>query len=154
MEGLKVTIRRASADDQSMLFLLAEECLYPLAQRAGHPERFDSRGFLEMLEHAEVYIAESESREMAGYVAFDEEAGEVELRCFCVNPAHEAKMVANRLMYWVEGLAVHRGRARLTAFVPIGDDTSMRLYRRHDFTARPADDRPDLIALEKRLPEL
>jgi len=153
MESVKVTIRRGTADDQSMLFLLAEENLHPLAQRAGHPERYDSAEFLELLERAEVYVAETEEHAVAGYVAFDEEAGDVELRCFCVNPAFEAKMVANRLLDWVEGLALSRGRDRLTALVPAGDETSLHLYRRHDFTARPADDQRETIALEKRLPE-
>ena len=153
MESLKVTIRQATADDHSMLFLLAEENLHPLAMRAGHPERFDSAGFLALLESAEMFVAEAESREIAGYLAFDEVAGDVALRCVCVNPAHEAQMVANRLMDWVEGLALSRGRGRLTALVPTGDETSLHLYHRHDFTARPADDRPGMIALEKRLPE-
>ena len=153
MESLRVTIRQATADDHSVLFLLAEENLHPLAVRAGHPERFDPAGFLALLESAEVFVAEAESREIAGYVAFDEIAGAVAFRCFCVNPAHEAKMVANRLMDWVEGLALSRGCARLTALVPAGDETSLHLYRRHDFTARAAGERPEMIALEKRLPE-
>lgn len=150
---LEVTIRRATAGDNGMMFLLAEECLHPLAQRAGHPERYDGRQLLELFERAEVYVAEDEAHEIAGYVAFDEEAGEVELRCFCVNPAFEARMVANRLLDWVEGLAISRGRERLTAIVPAGDETSLHLYRRHDFTPRPADEKGDTIVLEKRLPE-
>jgi ribosomal protein S18 acetylase RimI-like enzyme len=153
MESLNVTIRRATADDNGMMFLLAEECLHPLAQRAGHPERYDGSQLLELFERAEVYVAETEAHLVAGYVAFDEEAGDVELRCFCVNPAYEAQKVANRLLDWVEGLALSRGRDRLTAFVPAGDETSLHLYRRHDFTARPVEGRPETIALEKRLPE-
>jgi ribosomal protein S18 acetylase RimI-like enzyme len=153
MELLKVTIREATADDRSILFLLGEECLRPLAERAGHPERYDRDRLLAMLERAEVYVAESEAREVAGWVAFDEEAGEVEVRCFCVNPAFEAQRVANHLLDWVEGLAISRGRERLTAFVPAGDETSLHLYRRHDFVARTDAERPDRVALEKRLPE-
>jgi ribosomal protein S18 acetylase RimI-like enzyme len=153
MESLKVTIRRATPDDRSMLYLLAEENLCPLALRAGHPERFDGAAFLELLARAEVYLAETESKAIAGYVAFDEEAAEVELRCFCVSPAHEAKMVANRLMDWVEGLAISRSRRRLTAVVPADDEASLHLYHRHDFTSRAADGQPGMIALEKRLPE-
>ena len=153
MERLSVTVRQATADDHSMLLLLAEENLHPLAVRAGHPERFDDAGFLTMLERAEAYVAETEAREIAGYIAFNEEAGDVVLRCICVNPAHEAQMVANRLLDWVEGLAISRGRDRLTAVVPVGDEASLRLYHRHDFTSRKADDQTEMLALEKRLPE-
>ena len=154
MEILKVTIREATADDRSMLFLLGEECLRP-ARRARRSSRAlrPRPACSTLLERAEVYVAESEAREIAGYVAFDEEAGEVEVRCFCVNPAFEAQRVANQLLDWVEGLAISRGRERLTAFVPAGDETSLHLYRRHDFVARTDAERPDRIALEKRLPE-
>jgi ribosomal protein S18 acetylase RimI-like enzyme len=153
MERLDVTVRQATADDHSMLFLLAEENLHPLAERAGHPERFDGAGFLAMLAHAEVYVAENPVHEIAGYVAFDDEGDDVAVRCVCVSPAHEAQAVANRLVDWVEGLAFNRGRQRLTAFVPADDETSLRLYRRHDFTTWPAEDRPEMVVLEKRLPE-
>jgi len=153
MESLKVTIRRATADDQSMLYLLAEESLCPLALRAGHPERFDGAALVELLERAEVYLAKTETDVIAGYVAFDEVADDVILRCFCVSPAHEARMVANRLMDWVEGLAINRGRRRLTAEVPSSDESSLHLYHRHDFTSRAAEGQTDMIALEKRLPE-
>jgi len=153
MERLNVTVRQAEADDHSMLFLLAEENLYPLAVRAGHPERFDEAGFLTMLERAETYVAETEAREIAGYIALNEESGDVVVRCICVSPAHEARMVANRLLDWVEGLAISRGRTRLIAVVPAGDEASLHLYHRHDFTSRRADDQTETIALEKRLPE-
>jgi ribosomal protein S18 acetylase RimI-like enzyme len=153
MTILKVAIRQATADDHGMLLLLAEECLLPLAEQLGHPERYDRARLLELFEHAEVYVAETESAEVAGWVAFDEAAGEVEVRCFCVSPAFEAKMVANRLLDWVEGLAISRGRETLTARVPSADETSLHLYRRHDFVAGPAPDQPETIALEKRLPE-
>lgn len=153
MDRLSVTVRQATADDHSMLYLLAEENLHPLAVRAGHPERFDEAGFLTMLERAEAYVAETEAHEIAGYIAFNEEAGDVVVRCICVSPAHEAQRVANRLLDWVEGLAFSRGRARLTAVIPVGDEASLRLYHRHDFTSRAADDQTETIALEKRLPE-
>lgn len=153
MGRLKVTIRRATADDHGMMFLLAEECLHPLAERAGHPERFQPARLLDLFAHAESYVAESETGEIAGYVAFDEEDDEVELRCFCVNPAHEAQMVANQLLDWVEGLALSRGRTRLTALVPADDTSSLHLYRRHEFVARRLEDEPERLLLEKRLPE-
>lgn len=153
MGRLKVTIRRATAADHDMMFLLAEECLHPLAERAGHPERFEPARLLELFARAEAYVAESEAREIAGYVVFDEEGDEVDLRCVCVNPAHEAQMVANQLLDWVEGLALSRGRTRLSALVPADDTPSLHLYRRHEFTARPLEDEPATLVLEKRLPE-
>ncbi len=153
MEHVKVTIRAATAADRGMLLLLGEESLLPLAQRAGHPERFDRGALLALLERAEVYVAESEAHEIAGWVAFDEDGGEVEIRCFCVSPAFEAQMVANHLLDWVEGLAITRGRERLTAYVPAADETSLHLYHRHEFTARPDEERPEMTALDKRLPE-
>jgi len=153
MERLSVTVRQATPDDHAMLFLLAEENLCPLALRAGHPERFDEAGFLTMLRRAEAYVAETEAREIAGYIAFNEESGDVVVRCICVSPAHEARMVANRLLDWVEGLAITRGRVRLTAVVPADDEASLHLYHRHDFTSRRTGDQTETIALEKRLPE-
>lgn len=152
MPSLQVTIRAATAGDRSMLFLLGEECLHPLAVRAGHPERFDEAQLLALLEEAEVCVAETEAGEIAGYVAFDDVAPAVALRCFCVNPAYEAQAVANRLLDWVEGLALDRGRTRLSAVVPVGDEASLHLYRRHDFTVRQGGDEADLLALEKLLP--
>jgi ribosomal protein S18 acetylase RimI-like enzyme len=153
MGDLKVTIRGATASDHGMLLLLADECLLPLAESLGHPERYDRARLLELLGRAEVCVAEDEAGEIAGWVAFDEEAREAEVRCFCVNPAFEAKMVANHLLDWVEGLAISRGLERLTAFVPAADERSLHLYRRHDFVARTDAERPDMMALEKRLPE-
>jgi len=153
MEDLKVTIREAAAADHAMLLLLADECLQPLAEGAGHPERYDRARLLELFARAEVYVAEPGVGEVAGWVAFDEEAGEVEVRCFCVSPAFEGHMVANHLLEWVEGLAISRGRERLTAFVPAADERSLHLYRRHDFTTRSDAERPDMVALEKRLPQ-
>jgi len=40
MERIKCEIREAGVDDHGMLVLLAEETLHPLAERAGHPERY------------------------------------------------------------------------------------------------------------------
>lgn len=153
MGDLKVTIREARQDDHAMLLLLADECLQPLAESAGHPERYERGRLLELLDRAEAFVAEAQGGEVAGWVAFDEEAGEITVRCFCVNPAFEAQMVANHLLEWVEGLAISRGQTRLTAFVPTTDERSLHLYRRHDFTARPDAGRPDMMTLEKRLPE-
>jgi len=153
MADTKVTIRAAAATDHGMLLLLGDECLLPLARSAGHPERYDRGRLLELLERAEVYVAESEAREIAGWVAFDEGAGETEVRCLCVSPAFEAKLVADHLLDWVEGLALSRDRRRLTAHVPAGDEPSLHLYRRHDFTARADEKRPGTVALEKLLPE-
>ena len=73
------------------------------------------------------------------------------MRCICVNPAFEARGVANQLLDWVEGLAIERRIARLVAFVPESDGPSLHLYRGHGFTGRA--DEGDLLALEKRLPD-
>jgi ribosomal protein S18 acetylase RimI-like enzyme len=153
MTSLKVAIRPAAADDHAVLLLLADECLLPLAERAGHPERYDRARLLQLFARAQVCVAETETGEVAGWAAFDEEGGEVEMRCFCVSPVFEAKMVANHLLDWVEGLAISRGRERLTARVPAADEASLHLYHRHDFTARPDPELPEMVALEKRLPE-
>ena len=72
------------------------------------------------------------------------------MRCICVNPAFEARGVANQLLDWVEGLAIERRLARLVAFVPESDGPSLHLYRGHGFSGRAEEG--DLLALEKRLP--
>ena len=111
MESLKVTIRRATADDHSMLFLLAEENLHPLAVRAGHPERFDGAALLDAARARRgVRRRDRGATRSPATSPSTKTAGDVDLRCFCVNPAHEARMVANRLLDWVEGLAISRGR--------------------------------------------
>ncbi|HJW76020.1 MAG TPA: GNAT family N-acetyltransferase, partial [Thermoleophilia bacterium] len=80
-------------------------------------------------------------------------AGDLVVRCLCVSPAHLAQAVAHQLLDWVEGLAFSRGARRLEAFVPGDDEASLHLYRRHEFSGRPDADRPELIVMEKRLPE-
>ncbi|HOT23037.1 MAG TPA: GNAT family N-acetyltransferase [Thermoleophilia bacterium] len=152
MTDLKVTIREATPADHGMLLLLADECLLPLARRAGHPERYQRSRLLELFRRAQLYVAESEGREIAGWVAFEEDGGDVELRCFCVNPGFEAEKVANHLLDWVEGLAIARGRERLTAFVPTVDGPSLHLYHGHGFTTHADEERPDMIVVDKPLP--
>lgn len=152
MTDLKVTIREATPADHGMLLLLADECLLPLARRAGHPERYQRGRLLELFQRARLYVAESDSHEIAGWVAFDEDGDDVEVRCFCVNPAFEGEKVANHLLDWVEGLAISRGCERLTALVPAVDAPSLHLYRGHDFTAHVDEERPDMLVLEKPLP--
>jgi GNAT superfamily N-acetyltransferase len=151
MTRLKVTIRAAADDDRSMVYLLAEENLHPLAARAGHPERFDGAQFIAMLDRSEVYVAEAPSAEIAGYIAIADEDDSMAVRCLCVGPAFEAQAVAHQLLEWAEGLAVSRGKVRLDAFVPAGDDPSRHLYAGHGFVPRPEDDRPETIVVEKRL---
>jgi GNAT superfamily N-acetyltransferase len=152
MERLRVTVREARAEDRSLLFLMAEETLHPQAAQAGHPERFAEGALLELLERARVYVGETDSAEIAGYVAFDTDDDAVWVRCVCVGPAYEARAVGRQLLAWVEGLAFAEGRARLTAYVPADDRWSRHLYEGHDFVPTPAADRPEMIVLEKRLP--
>ncbi len=153
MTRLKVTIRAAVADDRSMLYLLAEENLHPLAAQAGHPERFDAGRFLALLDEAEVYVAEAPSREIAGYVAVDDEDGGLAVRCLCIAPAYEAQAVGHQLLDWAEGLAVNRGAGRLDAVLTAGDEASRHLFAGHGFVPRTADDRPGTSVVEKRLPQ-
>lgn len=152
MERLRVTVREARAEDRSLLYLMAEETLHPRAAQEGHPERFDERGLLDLLERARVYVGETEGDDIAGYVAFDTDDDTVWLRCLCVGPAYEARAVGRQLLEWVEGIAFAEGRARLSAYVPADDRPSRHLYEGHDFVPAPAVDRPDMIVLEKRLP--
>lgn len=153
MERLRVTVREARADDRSLLYLLAEETLQPRAVEEGHPERFDERALLDLLERARVYVAETEGAEIAGYVALETESDAIHVRCLCVGPAFEAQAVGRQLLDWVEGLAFAEGRGRLYAYVPDDDRPSRHLYEGHDFVAAPATDQPEVIVLEKRLPE-
>jgi ribosomal protein S18 acetylase RimI-like enzyme len=152
MDRLKVTIRTARPEDRGVVFMMAEEILRPQAVTAGHPELFDDRQLVELLESARVYVAEDEASEIAGYVAFDVDGDEIEVRCLCVGPAFEARTVGRQLLEWVEGVAFAEGRARLTAFVPADDHASRHLYESHDFVPTPAADRPEMVVLEKRLP--
>jgi ribosomal protein S18 acetylase RimI-like enzyme len=152
VERLQCEIRLMRPGDESVLFLLADQNLRPLAQLSGHPERYQPEQLVELLGDAEVFVAEADG-EVAGYVAVEDEAGDLAVRCLCVSPAHEAQAVANQLLDWVEGVALSRGTRRLEAFVPAEDETSLHLYRRHEFTGRLDEDRPELMVLEKRLPE-
>jgi len=150
MTRMKVEIRTMRSGDESMLLFLAEENLHPLATGAGHPERYDPDELLALLSDAAVFVAEAEG-EIAGYVAIDREPEALEVRCLCVNPAFEAQAVAHQLVDWVEGIAFAERRGRLRVLVPAADERSQHLYRGHEFVARPASDRPEMVVLEKRL---
>jgi ribosomal protein S18 acetylase RimI-like enzyme len=150
MDRIKCEIREAGHDDRSILVLLAEETLPPLAAGAGHPEKYHTGDVVSLLDRAEVFVAQC-GGEPGGFVAVEMGDDECDVRCICVNPAFEARGVANQLLDWVEGLAIDRGLARLVAFVPESDGPSLRLYRGHGFTGRAEEG--DLLALEKRLPE-
>jgi ribosomal protein S18 acetylase RimI-like enzyme len=150
MDRVKCEIREASRDDHSMLVLLAEETLHPLAEGSGHPEKYDTREVVDLLDRAEVFVAQC-GDETGGFVAVEMGDEECDVRCICVNPGYEARGVANQLLDWVEGLALERKLDRLVAFVPESDTPSLHLYTGHGFSGRA--DEGDLLALEKRLPE-
>lgn len=152
MERLQCEIRLMRPGEESVLFLLAEQSLRPLAWQSGHPERYHPDQLLALLRAAEVFIAQADD-EVAGYVAVEDDAGDLVVRCLCVSPAHEAQAVAHQLLDWVEGVAFNRGARRVEAFVPAEDEASLHLYRRHDFSGVPESERPELIVMEKRLPE-
>src|SRR5450756_2293024 len=86
MERVKCSVRDVSAADRGMLVLLAEETLHPLAEGSGHPERYHTAELLELLERADVFVAEAEGK-MAGFVAVEAEDDALALRCMCVRPA-------------------------------------------------------------------
>jgi len=152
MTRLKVEIRPMRSGDEGQVFFLGEETLRPLAAAAGHPERFDEDRLLGLLGEASVFVAEADG-ELAGFVAVEREPEVVAVRCLCVSPAHEAEQVAHQLVEWVEGLAFSERAARLRAFVPAADTRSRHLYEAHAFAAMPAGEPPELVVLEKRLPE-
>ncbi len=151
MDRVQCEIREAGRDDRSMLVLLAEETLHPLAEGTGHPERYRTGDVVSLLDRAEVFVAQC-GEEPGGFVAVEVGEEECDVRCICVNPGFEARGVANQLLDWVEGLAIERKLSRLVAFVPESDGPSLRLYKGHGFVGRA--DEGDLLALEKRLPEL
>ena len=153
MDRVKCDIRAAAQDDRGMLTLLAEETLHPLAEGAGHPERYHTAELLELLERADVYVA-LVGAETAGFLAVEDEDDDLAVRCLCVHPAYEARGVANQLLDWAEGVAVDRRRGRLTALVPTSDQPSLHLYRRHEFTVLPKGDDAEMVVLEKRLPRV
>jgi N-acetylglutamate synthase-like GNAT family acetyltransferase len=152
MERLHCQIRLMRPGDESVLLLLAEQNLRPLAVQLGHPERYHAEELLDLLDDAEVFVAEADD-EVAGYVAVEDAARDLVVRCLCVSPAHEAQAVANQLLDWVEGLAFSRRVRRVEALVPAGDEASLHLSRRHDFSGMPEEQRPEMIVMEKRLPE-
>jgi ribosomal protein S18 acetylase RimI-like enzyme len=133
-----------------MLVLLAEETLRPLADGAGHPERYRAGDVIALLDRAEVYVAQC-GDEPGGFVALETEEDACAVRCICVNPGFEARGVANQLLDWVEGLALQRQLKRLVALVPSSDAPSLHLYRGHGFVSHTGQD--DLLTLEKLLPE-
>lgn len=151
MDRAKCTIRALRDDDRSMLLLLAEETLHPLAEGAGHPERYRAAQLLELLDRADVFVAEAEG-ELAGFLAVETEEDTLALRCICVSPAFEGRGVANQLVDWAEGLAIDHRLRRLTARVPAADLPSQHLYGGHDFVPAGAPGEPDMLELEKRLP--
>ena len=150
MDRIKCEIRAVRDDDRSMLVLLAEETLHPLAEGAGHPERYCAADVVELLARADVFVAEN-ATEPAGFVALEAEDDALAVRCICVHPAFEARGVANQLLDWAEGLAIDRRLDRMTALVPAADGPSLRLYRGHGFVAAGGD---EVLTLEKRLPTL
>jgi ribosomal protein S18 acetylase RimI-like enzyme len=149
MQRIKCEIRAASGDDHGMLILLAEETLHPLAEYAGHPERYHTGDVVGLLGRADVFVAQC-GDETGGFVAVETDGDACAVRCICVNPGFEARGVANQLLDWVEGLAIERRLTRLVARVPESDSPSLRLYRGHGFTGRAAD--AEMLALEKQLP--
>jgi len=149
MDRVRCDIRAAVPDDRGMLVLLAEETLHPLAEGAGHPERYHSGDVVSLLDRAEVFVAQC-GDEAGGFIAVETADDDCAVRCICVNPGFEARGVANQLLDWVEGLAIERRLRRVVAFVPESDGPSLHLYRGHGFTGRAAEG--DLLALEKRLP--
>jgi ribosomal protein S18 acetylase RimI-like enzyme len=149
MDRIKCDIRQAEAGDRSMLVLLAEETLQPLAHGAGHPERFHAGDVVGLLDRADVFVAQC-GDEPGGFIAVETDEDACAVRCICVNPGFEARGVANQLLDWVEGLAIERRLARVVAYVPAADGPSIHLYKGHGFDGRPEDD--EMLALEKRLP--
>ena len=149
MERVKCEIREASRDDRGMLLLLAEETLHPLAEGAGHPERYTPATCSALLERADVFVAQC-GDEPGGFVAVETDDDACAVRCICVNPGFEARGVANQLLDWVEGLAIERRLTRLVAHVPATDAPSLRLYRGHGFSGTRRTKR--CSSLEKRLP--
>jgi len=155
MERLHCEIRAMTTDDRGDLLLMAQEVLLPLASSRGHPERYRTDDFLALIERADVYVARaSQAMELvAGFVALEDEPDALVVRCLCVAPAYEAQQVGHQLLDWAEGLAYERRRPRLLAEVLVDDERARHLYTAHSFSPAPASDRPELLVMEKRLPE-
>jgi hypothetical protein len=75
VERLQCEIRLMHPGDESILLLLAEQNLRPLAWQSGHPERYHADELLHLLRDAEVFVAAADD-EVAGYVAVEDEAGD------------------------------------------------------------------------------
>jgi GNAT superfamily N-acetyltransferase len=150
MQRLKCEIRAKRTGDESMLYFLAEECLHPLAEGAGHAELFHPDEVLDLLSRANVFVAEAQG-EMAGYVAVERDADALSVRCLCINPAYEGRAVSHQLVDWVEGVGYAEHAHRVTARVPAGDRPSLHLYHEHAFVPHPTDDRSGMVVMEKRL---
>ena len=58
MERIKCEIREADGRPRDVLVLLAEETLHPLAERAGHPERYHAGDVAALLDRADVFVAQ------------------------------------------------------------------------------------------------
>jgi N-acetylglutamate synthase-like GNAT family acetyltransferase len=151
MEPLKCAIRAMTGDDRAAVFYLGEEVLRPLAEAGGHPERFATGDLMDLLETAEVFVADR-AGEIIGYAAVETEAGALVVRSICVSPAHEAQHVAHQLLAWAEGVGFDRGVERIRALLPVDDVRSGQLYDHRGFIVVPISDRPDVILREKPLP--
>lgn len=151
MEPLKCEIRAMTDEDRAAVFYLGEEVLRLLAEAAGHPERFATDDLMDLLETAEVVVADR-AGEIIGYTAMESEAGALVVRSVSVSPAHEAQHVAHQLLAWVEGVGFDRGIECIRARLPRDDTRSAELYTRRGFVAVPIVDEPDAILMEKRLP--
>jgi len=155
MDRLHCFIRAREPGDDVRLTLLAEEVFRLLAEAGGHPERYASSQFLDLLERAELFVAHAgdEGGEVAGFVALEDEGDGLAVRCLCVAPAYEAQGVAHQLLDWTEGLAYGRGRGRLLTVVAAGDERSLRLFRSHAYESLAERSDRDVLALQKRLAE-
>jgi GNAT superfamily N-acetyltransferase len=151
VERIKCSVRSVRDDDRGMLVLLAEETLHPLAEGSGHPELYCANDLLELLDRADVYVAEA-AGETTGFLAVEAEGDALTVRCVCVSPAFEARGVANQLVDWAEGLAIDQRLGRLRVRVPEGDNPSLRLYKGHGFSASPDPEAPGSLLVEKPLP--
>ena len=152
MDRVACEIRTMREDERSLLFLMAEEVLKPLADGSGHTELYRGGDMVGLLESAEVFVA-AHGDEPAGFVAVHGDPPALLVDCLCVGPAHEDETVAHQLMNWVEGLAFNRRLTRLEALVPDADQRSQDLFRGHEFVRQSMTDKPGMVILQKRLPE-
>ena len=135
-----------------MLLLLAEETLHPLADGAGHPERYHTAELLELLDRADVFVGRGRRRD-GGVRRRREPRTTPSPSAACASARRfEARGVANQLVDWAEGVAMDWRLGRLVAHIPAIDEQSLRLYRGHDFLATPDPGRPDLLIVAKRFP--